>query len=242
MEYYKPVPNRKTQGLLSRYSHNVGRQVLGRGIFTLAGQRVTVLILILLTPSLLLLSPSTMIVHADGAARQDYYMTIAQGETAQFSLEVPCPSTGLRLVVYHVPPEIEVVETGTVPGTRTCPCCPPPAGCCGQQSVVYAIRSDVPGQYDVEFRVGRGDASVVYYGVAVLHVTVTPRNVHKTWWLAGIMGAVAVVAIAVFLLIRRSIPHFPSRNRSHGETIFLPQITLGGGITQRHSGNCSTRT
>jgi len=129
--------------------------------------------IVVVASGLAFLSVTTMPAGADALPCHEYYMTLPQGEIGQFSdLEAPCGSTGLHLVVYHVPPGIEVTQTGTIVGTRTCSCCPPPPGCCDQAFVVYSIRSSTPGQYDIEFRVGRGDASLEYYEVDILHVTV----------------------------------------------------------------------
>lgn len=136
---------------------------------------------------------------AQTVLKHDYYLTMAQDETVQFSsLETPCPSTGLRLILYHVPPEIEITQTGTMAGSRTCSCCPPPVGCCEQKYAVYTIQSQFPGQYDVEFRIGRGDASIEYYDAAILHVTVTPSEIRWPWTGPAVFGSIlALLALVV---------------------------------------------
>jgi hypothetical protein len=92
----------------------------------------------------------------------------------------------------------------------------PPTGCCNQEFVVYVVRSDIPGQYDVEFRLGRGDASVVYYEVSILHVTVSSSRANSSWWVGVIAGIVVLLAVVAVLKVRRGIEQSRQRDAAHG--------------------------
>jgi hypothetical protein len=186
--------------------------------------KLSFLAIIVVASSLAFTNLITMPASAD-AVRHEYYMIVAQGKVGQFSnLEAPCGSTGLLLVVYHVPPGIEVTQTGTIAGTRTCSCCPPPPGCCDQTFVVYSIRSNTPGQYEVEFRVGRGDASAEYYEVDVLHVTVTssvpstnPSGLSNIEWFGSY--AIQMLALVIVIAVSASVLFIFSRARKRMRTV-----------------------
>jgi predicted secreted protein len=132
---------------------------------------------------LLLCIPFTTLFSASAVdvTTESYNLVLAKGQSHEFRLSGN-PTTGCEWWIQDKPANLEVIELRHEAGTLSCP---PNSVGCGQEFTVYSVKSDVLGEYIVEFRFGHPWNHDEYYIIAYLHVTVQDIRPTTTYTVTG---------------------------------------------------------